>query len=107
MSLTPQSPLTLEVPQSAGPPPLPERRPRSWQSKLLTVCFAIFTFEVGLFLIIFPWMDSWNLNYFSDMLPAFPDFWDQPALRGAFSGLGLVNLYIAVRQVFGLLQRRG
>jgi hypothetical protein len=104
MSLTPESPLPPEIPLSAAPPPLPERPPRSWQSKLLTVCFAIFTFEVGLFLIIFPWMDNWNLNYFSGMLPSLPDFWDQPAFRGALSGLGLVNLYIALRQAVGLLR---
>ena len=44
--------------------------PRTWQSRLLGICFAIFTLEIGLFLIIFPWMDdTWDINYFQTVIP--------------------------------------
>jgi len=83
MSLTPES--SFPPPQSrspeapppgpppdALPPPLqPESRAipgRSWQGRLLTICVAIFTFEVGLFLVMFPWMEeTWNMNYFRSL----------------------------------------
>jgi len=90
------------------PPPLPETPVlprRSWQSRLLIACLAIFTFEIGLFLLIFPWLDNWNLNYFSGILPSLPDWWDQPAFRGALSGLGIVNIYVAMRQTVRIFQK--
>lgn len=73
---------------------------RAWQGRLLHVCFAIFTFEVGLFLVIFPWMDStWRVNYFQAALPALRNLWEDPYFRGALTGLGLVNIYIACLEI--------
>ena len=121
MSLTPESPFPQAEsrppetpppmpPPDGGPPVMPpEARPvlrRSWQSRLLTVCVAIFTFEVGLFLVMFPWMEeTWRLNYFRSLSPELQDLWDQAAFRGALTGLGLVNIWLALRQVFGLWRR--
>ena|SRR5579863_10190002 len=98
-------------PENALPPPLaPEEAPkraRSWQSRLLGVCFAIFTFEIGLFLMIFPWMDdSWDLNYFNSMVPVLQNLWDDPYFRGALTGLGFVNIYIACREVIRVLKKK-
>jgi hypothetical protein len=56
---------------------------------LLRLCFAIFTFEIGLFLTVFPWVDIWSLNYFS----------------GAITGLGLVNIYVACAEVLRIFRR--
>jgi hypothetical protein len=103
--------MTPSDPLASVPPPIPETTVapgpprRGWQSRLLTACLAIFTFEIGLFLVVFPWMDSWNLNYFSGIIPSSQDWWDQPAFRGAISGLGLVNVYIAMRQTIRIFQR--
>ena len=99
-----------------GPPPLPPSAPspvptpgttgRSWQNRLLTICIAIFTFEVGLFLVLFPWMeDTWKVNYLRSLAPWLQNLWDQAAFRGALTGLGLVNIYIALRQTLGLFRR--
>jgi hypothetical protein len=103
MSLTPGSP----IPESAASPvdaaPLPP--PRRWQGRLLTICFAIFTFEVGLFLVIFPWQDSWTLNYFQGINSNIEYLWDEPSFKGLVTGLGFVNIYIAVLQVLRLFRR--
>ena len=96
MSLSPDPPLPV-----AGPP----ASSRGWQSRLLSICFAIFAFEVGLFLVVFPWTDTWNLNFLQSLVPALEDFWDQPSFRGALTGLGFVNMYIATLEVFRLLRR--
>lgn len=110
MSLTPEAPipppLPPDFPTSEVPVEAPPRPRRSWQNRLLTICVAIFTFEVGLFLVLFPWMEeTWKVNYFRGLSPGLQDLWDQPAFRGALTGLGLVNVWLAVRQAFSLLRR--
>ena len=74
-------------------------------TRLLRVCLAIFTFEIGLFLTIFPWVDIWSLNYFSGWLPALENLWDDPYFRGAITGLGLVNIYLACSEVVRIFRR--
>jgi hypothetical protein len=79
---------------------------QSWQGRLLGISFAIFAFEIGLFLVIFPWMgDSWDLNYIQSLGPVLQNVWDEPYFRGAVSGLGFLNIYIAILQVARLFRR--
>jgi hypothetical protein len=117
MSLTPDNPpgdptppgiSDHEAPESyasteiASAPPAP---PRRWPGRVLSICFAIFALEVGLFLVIFPWQDNWTLNYFQGLFPAMENIWDEPYFRGAVTGLGLINVYVALLQVVRLLRR--
>ena len=100
MSLSPDP--NSAIPQVAEPP-----RPRSWQSRLLRICFIIFTFEIGAFLVIVPWMDeTWSLNTFPEWLPVLQTIWIDPYFRGGITGLGLVNIYIACRELMGMLRGR-
>jgi len=88
----PESPAD-EIPQKPG------------HGRLLIICFSIFAFEIGLFLVIFPWMDAWNTNYLQDLAPSLQQLWNEPYFRGGLTGLGFVNIYIAWRQTLGLLRR--
>ena len=101
MSLTPEPASTPDSP----PPPTPELRRVSRIPRLLRVCFAIFTFEIGLFLTVFPWVYIWSVNFFSGWFPALENIWDEPYFRGAITGLGLVNIYIACAEVWRLSRR--
>ena len=103
MSLTPGTPFPESSVPLETPPPVP---PRRWQGRLLTICFAIFAFEVGLFLVIFPWQDSWTLNYFQGISQNIEELWDEPSFKGLVTGLGFVNIYIAVLQVIRLFRRQ-
>jgi hypothetical protein len=81
-------------------------RPRlGWQRRLLRISLALFTFEVGLFLVIFPWTENWDVNYFQGLTPGLQDFWQNPSFRGALTGLGFVNIYIACLQVVHSFRR--
>jgi len=100
MSLTPES---ASTPPSAPGSPSGTRSPRT--PRLVRLCFAIFTFEIGLFLTVFPWVDIWNLNYFSGWIPAFENVWYDPYFRGAITGLGLVNIYVACAEVLRIFRR--
>jgi hypothetical protein len=69
-----------------------------WQRRLLRISLALFTLEIGLFLVFFPWMESWDHNYFHTISPSLEQLWSQPSFRGALTGLGFVNIYIACLQ---------
>lgn len=102
MSLSPEN-IPPFSPEAVSDEPKPVRR---WQARLLGICFAIFTLEVGLFLVIFPWMDdTWDLNYFNSVVPVLQAIWDDPYFRGALTGLGFVNIYIACLEVIRALKR--
>lgn len=96
MPVTPES-ASYHAP---GPQPAPRKRHR-----LLRICFAVFTFEIGLFLLIFPWRDSWTFNYFQGSSAFLESIWDDPYFRGAISGLGLVNVYLAVLEFLRAFRR--
>lgn len=72
-------------------------------SRLLLV--GVF-FEIGLVLVFVPWVDYWNHNYFTEMLPALRRFVNDPFVRGAVSGLGVLNLYAAFAELGALLNAR-
>lgn len=78
-----------------------ERPRRSWYKRLGVMLLVIFCFEVGVFLLVFPWLDPWDNNWVADMRWV-SDVWDSAYLRGALSGLGLLNIYISFLEVFRL-----
>jgi hypothetical protein len=93
-----------------GPRPSVEERAvsaqASWYHKLAALLFIMVCFEVGLFLLVFPWMQYWDHNSIAALSPAIREVWDSAYFRGALSGLGLVNIYISVAEVFRLRKPR-
>jgi hypothetical protein len=47
---------------------------------------------VGLLLIVLPWSSFWEHNYFAHILPALAPVLTNNFVRGAVSGLGVVNV---------------
>jgi hypothetical protein len=85
--------------------------PAGWVQRLSSVLFIVFCFELGLFLLIYPWTDAWAQNYFSWLAAnhfhsAWHEFWNNAYVRGAVSGVGMVNVWIAVTEVFRMFARR-
>jgi hypothetical protein len=78
--------------------PLPHR----WYHKAAALLYVFFCFEIGVFLLVFPWMDVWPHNWFSGLGPGWYALWSSPYFRGAVSGLGLVNIAIAFAELFRL-----
>ena len=109
MSLSRQPPQRLTRPT---PEPVPDTaaangpRPKvEWQRRLLRISLALFTFEVGVFLIFFPWTDKWDVNSIQTLTPGLQSIWKEASLRGAVTGLGFVNIYIACLQVVHSFRR--
>lgn len=62
--------------------------------------------EVGLLLILVPWSSFWDHNYFADSLPLLRDAIANNYVRGAVSGLGLLNVYAALAELVDIFVRR-
>jgi hypothetical protein len=106
-------PEPVPPPQIEGTEAQPQERPTKigWFQRLTSVLFVIFCFEIGLFLLIYPWTDSWTNNYFAWIAPGamqapWHEFWNNTFARGALSGMGVVNLWIAIAEVFRMFSRR-
>ena len=53
-------------------------------NKILVIVFIFFCFELGFFLVIFPWSQYWENNLRELVLNNF--------FRGAITGLGIVDI---------------
>jgi hypothetical protein len=73
-----------------------------WYHKLAGILFVVLCFEVGLFLVFFPWSDFWRPNLLGSFSPEWGRMWMNFHFRGAVSGLGLINIYISIAEAFRL-----
>ena len=99
MTLDPPLPPTGEIVREPTPPAHPRYR---WYHKVTALIFIAFCLELGVFLLFFPWSVLWDRNFFSSITPPWRQYWDNAYLRGAVSGLGLVNVYISLVEIFRL-----
>ena len=72
-------------------------------TRLVLVMFFI---EVGLVLTLAPWSAYWDRNYFAETLPLVDALITNNFVRGAVTGLGLVNLGAAVADLVGMFLNR-
>jgi hypothetical protein len=72
--------------------------------RLLTIIYIVFCLELGIFLFILPWASFWGKNYFIDHYPLVSGISHNYFLRGAVSGLGLADIWLAVYEIWRLLR---
>jgi hypothetical protein len=70
--------------------------------RVIRVVFMLFCLEIGLILLLLPWTLLWDNNFFVSLFPGWSRFWLNSYVRGGVSGLGLVNLWIALSEGFRL-----
>jgi len=81
-------------------------------SRALTIIYIIFCFEMGAALFVLPWMSVWTRNFFVAQYPWFSDFALNYFVRGAVSGIGLADIWLAIHELWrfrrqlGLVQTR-
>ena len=73
---------------------------------MMRLLLTAFFFEAGLVLLILPWSVYWEQNYFLQALPAVQTFINNDFVRGAVSGLGLVNLLAGLVEIWAFLTTR-
>lgn len=76
--------------------PRPQYR---WYHKTAGLIAVILLFELGVFLMIWPWASDWDLAF----LPyGVRQIWNSNYFRGAVTGLGVLNIYLFFIEVFRL-----
>ena len=83
-------------------PAVADRTRYRWYHKLAAVVFIVFCVEIGAFLLLFPWSDAWERNFLSELIPQMQSWWDSRYVKGAVSGLGALNLYISLVEIYRL-----
>jgi hypothetical protein len=70
------------------------------------LAYAAFFLEVGLLLVVLPWSSFWDSNYFGAVSPALRAIITNNYVRGAVTGLGVVNLFAGLADLAMLFPSR-
>jgi hypothetical protein len=70
-------------------------------SRILRVVLLLLWFALGVVLIVLPWSDVWDVNYFLYQYPALGFFLKNSYLRGMISGLGVMDVMFALEAFRG------
>jgi hypothetical protein len=72
----------------------------------LTLFFALYCLEAGLFFLIVPWTMIWTLNPLLHHNITVGMWADNPFVRGFVSGVGLLHLIVGVRDLLRASRER-
>ncbi len=92
-----ENPPRFQVHEPAASP-----RHRTRSQFLTHLFFVLFCLEIGLVLLLLPWTRLWDNNYFFSVTAQWNKVWLSFYLRGAISGLGLLNMWIGLTEVWRL-----
>lgn len=84
----------------------PKRR-RKDEPLIRRLVYVAFFLEVGLLLVVVPWSGLWDRNYFALTWPALRPFLSNHFVRGAITGLGVVNLVAGCADLTLVFATRG
>ena len=70
------------------------------------VVYAAGFLELGLVLMVIPWSMYWDRNYFAQALPTVHQLITNNFVRGAVSGLGVINIAIAIAELVAIIAAR-
>jgi hypothetical protein len=64
--------------------------------RLRNLLWLMILFELGIVLAILPWLQAWESNFFLGQYPILRPYLLHPSLRGAITGLGALDIVLAV-----------
>ena len=73
---------------------------------MMRLLLTAFFFEAGVVLLLVPWSTYWERNYFVQALPVLQTLLTNDFVRGAVSGLGLLNLLAGLVEIWSFLTTR-
>ena len=73
---------------------------------MMPLLLAAFFLEVGFILLVVPWSSYWDRNFFSQAWPPLHAVLTSNYVRGAVSGLGVVNVMAAVGEISKIFSGR-
>jgi hypothetical protein len=90
--VNPPPPLAVGTPEGTNTP----RRSRRWLQRLDLFVRVIVRLYLGLIIVVLPWMHFWDENRLLTLLPYLAPLALNGVVRGMVSGLGLLNIWIAI-----------
>jgi hypothetical protein len=95
----------LESP--AGPPQEQEEHlPPVWLQRAFVVVYVLFCMTLGLTLIALPWAPNWFDRGLIMRFPLLQQILQNGFMRGAISGLGIVDIWLGVLEAVHYHDRR-
>jgi hypothetical protein len=73
--------------------------------RVLSVLFLLLYFEIGVLLLLIPWVGIWTKNYFVNHSPWMATVARNYFVRGAVSGIGLADMWLAAYELWYLWRR--
>lgn len=73
---------------------------------MMRLVFIVFFLEAGFVLVVVPWLAFWDRNYFAQIVPALHPLMTNNFVRGAISGLGVINIVVGLGELLSLLASR-
>ena len=102
-------PTNLEDPASPPPPQRIEDGTAEmpvWLQRLFVVVYVLFCIELGLALIVLPWSGYWFNDGWLQEWPYVRSLIQSGFVRGAVSGLGLLDICLGVLEAVNYRDRR-
>jgi hypothetical protein len=67
----------------------------------LHVLVSLDIFLLGVLLVLVPWLPYWDHNFFLDRYPGLIPILLHPSIRGAVTGLGALDMFLAAGRLRG------
>jgi hypothetical protein len=90
-----------------GPPPAgQEALPPVWLQRAQVFVYVLFCFVLGMYLVLLPWWYHWFADGLVEQWPALQRALQHGFVRGAVSGLGLVDIWMGISEAVNYHDRR-
>ncbi|MBZ5515269.1 MAG: hypothetical protein LAN62_10620 [Acidobacteriia bacterium] len=76
-------------------------------SRPLIIIYILLCFELGAFLVALPWTSIWSKNFFVTQYPWVSSIALNYFVRGAVSGIGLADVWLAIFELWRLRRQLG
>jgi len=86
----------VQQPREGGAPASPHDTPPLWLRRLSLVTLVMFCVWIGMLLVALPWTRIWTENALLAGSPALRGISQNPAVRGAVSGLGFIDIWLGL-----------
>ena len=68
-------------------------------NRIYRALLVVLAFEMGALLLYLPWSIYWEQNYFLSRFPSLIPVMLHPSLRGAVSGIGVLDIILAAGMI--------
>lgn len=96
------APLPTAPPPPSPPPVETPPPPRRWYQYLGPSIFALFCIELGILLVLAPWIEIYERNVYQFIPLDWQRFFLSHQFRGALSALGFLNFIVALNELIDL-----